>query len=75
MYCFNKNDKRRCCKRRYRFFSVPFYHGTIFLRDIEGEKAEIGYELAQSYWRQGIMSEVLNEVIRIGFEELCLVRL
>ncbi len=49
--------------------------GTIFIGDIEGKKGEIGYELSQDYWRKGIMTEALQEIIRIGFEELGLVRL
>ncbi|MBP3887814.1 MAG: GNAT family N-acetyltransferase [Cellulosilyticum sp.] len=49
--------------------------GTIFLTDVTETKGEIGYELSQSYWHQGIMTEALKEVIRIGFEEMGLVRL
>ena len=49
--------------------------GTIFLSEFEGKRAEIGYELSESYWRKGIMSEAINEVLRLGFRELGLVRI
>ncbi|WP_018753932.1 GNAT family N-acetyltransferase [Paenibacillus sanguinis] len=32
-------------------------------------KAEVGYELDPAYWGQGVMSEVLQEVLRFGFED------
>jgi ribosomal-protein-alanine N-acetyltransferase len=38
-------------------------------------KVEIGYELAPEYWRQGIMTEVLNEIIQYGFIDLGLNRI
>ncbi|RST77214.1 N-acetyltransferase [Siminovitchia acidinfaciens] len=37
-------------------------------------RAEIGYELHRSYWRQGIVSEALEAVIKYGFEEMKLNR-
>lgn len=49
--------------------------GTIFLSEFEGKRAEIGYELSEDYWRQGIISEAINEVLRLGFEQLGLVRI
>lgn len=33
-------------------------------------RAEVGYELSPLFWRQGIMSECLKEVLRYGFVEL-----
>lgn len=41
----------------------------------EHYKAEIGYELAPQYWRQGIMTEVLGEILRYGFTTLGLNRI
>ncbi|MEC0330212.1 GNAT family protein [Paenibacillus macerans] len=41
----------------------------------EHYKAEIGYELDPEYWRQGVMSEVLQEILRFGFEDLGLNRI
>ncbi|GIP53691.1 GNAT family N-acetyltransferase [Paenibacillus vini] len=41
----------------------------------EHYKAEIGYELNPSYWRQGVMTEVLQEILRFGFEDLGLNRI
>ncbi len=49
--------------------------GTIFLSNFEGKRAEIGYELSESYWHRGIMTEAVNEVLSIGFNQLGLVRI
>jgi len=38
-------------------------------------RAGVGYELAQAYWRQGIMSEALAAVCRFGFEVMELNRI
>lgn len=38
-------------------------------------RAEIGYELHRNYWRQGIVSEALEAVIKYGFEEMKLNRI
>jgi ribosomal-protein-alanine N-acetyltransferase len=37
-------------------------------------KTAIGYELAQSYWRQGVMTEVLTAVLDFGFQPMRLNR-
>ncbi|WKT75032.1 GNAT family N-acetyltransferase [Lysinibacillus fusiformis] len=49
--------------------------GTIFLSEFEGKRAEIGYDLSEKYWHRGIMSEAMNEVLAIGFNQLGLVRI
>ena len=49
--------------------------GTIFLGSFEGKRAEIGYELSEDYWKKGIMSEAMKEVINIGFNQLALTRI
>jgi ribosomal-protein-alanine N-acetyltransferase len=33
-------------------------------------RGQIGYELAPAYWRQGIMTEALQSIVRFGFEEM-----
>ena len=38
-------------------------------------RAEIGYELASAYWRQGIMFEVVQAVARFGLAEMGLHRI
>ena len=38
-------------------------------------RAEIGYELSQAYWRQGIMTKALSAVIGYGFEKMQLNRI
>jgi ribosomal-protein-alanine N-acetyltransferase len=42
--------------------------GYMFHRP--GFRAELGYDLARPYWRQGIMSEALKAIIHFGFEKL-----
>ena len=49
--------------------------GTIFLNEFEGKRAEIGYELSESYWSKGIMSEAIYEILSFGFNQLGLVRI
>lgn len=49
--------------------------GTIFLNSFEGKRAEVGYELSENYWNRGIMSEALNEMIKLGFIQLGLNRI
>ncbi|UHA72713.1 GNAT family N-acetyltransferase [Paenibacillus sp. 481] len=49
--------------------------GTIFLSEFEGARAEIGYELSEAYWRRGMMSEAIREVLGLGFNQLGLVRI
>jgi ribosomal-protein-alanine N-acetyltransferase len=38
-------------------------------------RASIGYELARSFWRQGIMTEALEAIINLGFREMGLNRI
>jgi ribosomal-protein-alanine N-acetyltransferase len=38
-------------------------------------RASIGYELARSSWRQGIMTEALTAIIDLGFREMSLNRI
>lgn len=38
-------------------------------------KAEIGYELAPEYWRQGFMTEAIEKIIEYGFNNLELNRI
>jgi|WetSurMetagenome_2_1015567.scaffolds.fasta_scaffold583321_1 [ribosomal protein S5]-alanine N-acetyltransferase len=44
---------------------VDLYQGT----------AEVGYWLGKKYWRQGLMSEALGQVVQFAFEELKLRRI
>ncbi|MBD2077293.1 GNAT family N-acetyltransferase [Phormidium sp. FACHB-592] len=39
-----------------------------FTWDKEANAAEVGYELASPFWRQGIMSESLRAILNYGFE-------
>lgn len=49
--------------------------GTIFLNNFEGKRAEVGYELSEDYWKRGIMSEALKEILKLGFTQLGLNRI
>jgi ribosomal-protein-alanine N-acetyltransferase len=39
------------------------------------QRAEIGYDLAQSAWKQGVMTEALNTVLQFGLEHMQLNRI
>ncbi|MBD1916776.1 GNAT family N-acetyltransferase [Phormidium sp. FACHB-322] len=39
-----------------------------FTWDRASNRAEVGYELASQYWRQGIMTEALSAILTYGFE-------
>lgn len=43
--------------------------------DKENRRAEIGYELGQHFWRQGIMTEVLSAMVAYGFAKMELNRI
>lgn len=51
--------------------------GTVGLNNLnlQGKKAEIGYELHPYYWNKGITTEAVKEVLRYSFEELQLFRM
>jgi [ribosomal protein S5]-alanine N-acetyltransferase len=51
--------------------------GTCGFLDYESRhrRAELGYDLAYEFWGKGIMTEVVREVIRFGFEVLNLNRI
>lgn len=38
-------------------------------------KAEIGYDLAKAYWGRGLMTEVLREIVKIGFDIMDLIKI
>ncbi len=38
-------------------------------------RAEVGYDLARAYWRQGIASEAVRTMVRFGFERMNLNRI
>ena len=46
--------------------------GSIVLHNIslENKYAEIGYKLKPEFYRKGIMSEVVDEVLKFGFKEM-----
>lgn len=50
--------------------------GTIDLRvEDQHNIAEIGYALNRDFWGKGYMPEAANELLRLGFEELQLMRI
>ena len=38
-------------------------------------KAEVGFEVTPEHWQQGVMTEVLQHIIKYGFEEMGLFRI
>ncbi len=49
--------------------------GGIGLEKIEGDRAKIGYWLAEKYWGQGIMTKAVKLVTEFGFKKLKLKRI
>jgi RimJ/RimL family protein N-acetyltransferase len=50
--------------------------GSIgFDKIVKNHKAEIGYWLAERYWGKGLMTEIVREVTKFGFDELKLRRI
>jgi RimJ/RimL family protein N-acetyltransferase len=43
--------------------------------DIHGKSAEMGYWLAEEYWRQGIMTKAIQEIVTYGFRTFDIVRI
>jgi len=43
--------------------------------DIHEKSAEIGYWLSEQYWRKGIISKAIQEVVQYGFETFDIVRI
>ncbi|MGL5316646.1 MAG: GNAT family N-acetyltransferase [Peptostreptococcaceae bacterium] len=44
--------------------------GSCGFNEIKNSQAILGYVLNKKYWNQGIMTELVKEVIRFGFEDL-----
>jgi ribosomal-protein-alanine N-acetyltransferase len=40
------------------------------LYNAKNRNAEVGYELAQAYWRRGLMSEAMQRILRFCFEDM-----
>lgn len=51
--------------------------GTIGLNGLQlkNKRAEIGYEIHPQYWRKGITSEAVQEILRFSFNRLDLYRI
>ena len=50
--------------------SCGFHHCNLQRLNVWNYKVEIGYELTLEYWQKGIMTEVLKEIIKYGFNKL-----
>jgi len=62
-YAIELDDRKKCI-------------GCIELRfDFGNDKCSFGYVLNRKYWNQGIMTEALEEIIRVVFNELQLNRI
>ena len=70
-------DARRCVRWGIALREDGDVIGTCGYYGFHGRhaRASIGYELARSYWRQGIMTEALDAVIGFGFREVGLNRI
>ncbi|AGY53033.1 putative N-acetyltransferase YoaA [Bacteroidales bacterium CF] len=43
--------------------------------DIHEKSAEIGYWLSEKYWRNGIMSSAVRDIVKYGFDTFDIVRI
>ncbi|OQY24324.1 MAG: hypothetical protein B6I35_01860 [Anaerolineaceae bacterium 4572_32.2] len=70
-------DVRRCVRWGITLREDGNVIGTCGYYGFHGwhTRASIGYELARSHWRQGIMTEALGAVIEFGFREVGLNRI
>lgn len=55
--------------------SIGLMIGTQSNLDIPDDEGEIGYWIGVPFWGQGLIPEAVREMIRYGFDELCLARL
>jgi len=55
--------------------SCGFHHCNLQRLDVWNYKVEIGYELTPEYWKKGIMTEALTEIIKYGFNKLSINRI
>src|SRR5205814_6531002 len=49
--------------------------GCSIFGEPEHARAEIGYVIARPYWGQGLVTEAVREMLRLGFDELGLNRI
>ena len=70
-------DERRCIRWGIARREDDIVVGTCGYYGFHGRhrRGSIGYELARSYWRQGIMTEALDAIIGFGFREVGLNRI
>jgi [ribosomal protein S5]-alanine N-acetyltransferase len=76
MFQKNYNEKRGIrwgiiLKENQRFIGTVGLNGL----QLKNSRAEIGYEMHPNYWRKGLTSEAIEEVLRFSFEKLDLYRI
>ena len=49
--------------------------GVFPQSDIHQKSAEIGYWLSEKYWRNGIMSSAIRDIVKYGFDTFDIVRI
>ena len=75
MSCLAEGRKKRKVEVRFAIDRAGEVIGGISLMHIDGHKAELGYWLARSCWRQGIMTSASKLVCVFGFRQLKLRRI
>lgn len=73
--CLAESRKKKKVTVRFAIDKAGEIIGGITLLHIDGHKAELGYWLARSYWRQGIMTSASKLVCIFGFKQLKLHRI
>ena len=69
-----RRTKRFEIGRGIRWGIAPVQDNTLigscgFTWDTQAMSADIGYELASAYWRQGFMTEALQAILQFGFSK------
>lgn len=73
--CMDADPKQQCTRAIVVHGKAVGSVGTFKQNDVYEKNAELGYWLAEEYWRQGIMSEAVRQIVLLTFDTLDVVRI